>query len=257
MKKTIAIAAIAGLTMLGAAGQASANFEKGNLIMVGYNETTKEVGVDLGNFDNILAGLSSSPTTLATGLDFSAAADVDNKPVSVAFYQDNINMETFQFSMYYATTSAVATTFNNDMNNAVQFDAAASAVSNYYNSLPGTDRVVASPSYPNSYDISMNMGSKAPGSYGGNNYVLSVGEGKLTAAPLDMYLYHFILSWDTGFMELVPANATQDWSVKLTLDNGTLTAANAVGGSEVPVPATALLFGSSLLGLLGVRRKNS
>ena len=258
MKKTIALS-IAGLVMLGAAGQASATMTQGDLIMVGYNETTKEVGVDLGSMATVLSGLSTAPKTLATGIDFSPASGPSNLPVSLAFFEDSSNWNTYDISLYFATTKPTVPNFSSNNTNAYTFSGNATQIINNFNLRLVSDNTgVADPAYPNnSYDVKMNFKSNAPGNYGGMNQDINDGEAIIGTAPVDMYLYHIVLSWDSGLMELVPANATQDWTAKLTLDNGTLTAVNAVQPSNVPVPATALLFGSSLLGLLGIRRKNS
>lgn len=258
MKKTLVMGIAAGLVMLGAAGQASATMTLGDLIMVGYNTTTNEVGVDLGSMASVLSGLSAAPKTLATGLDFSPAAGADNAPVSLGFFQDGSNWNTYDVSIYFATTSPTATAYSSTFTNVQnQFSPAATQIIGYYNQkLVSANTAVGSPTFANSYDMSMNMGTKGPGNYAGVNSNLAVGEAKdiLAGGPVDMYLYHFILNQTNGLIELAPASASQDWTVKLTLDNGTLTAVNT---NAVPVPATALLFGSSLLGLLGIRRKNS
>jgi len=241
--------------MLGAAGQASANFETGNLILVAYNQDTAEIGVDLGNVDYV-NGLTAAPTVLATGLDFSAAGPLNT--LSMGMYESNADFTTYAWDLYFATTVPTVSAYSHNWSNGMYFSSQEKSIGGYYNGLPGTNVVVADPKHASSYDVLMNMGSTGPGNYGGMNGDLTVGEAKLGTDPVDMYLYHFRSVGYSG-MELVMSEvvAGQDWVAKLTLDNGTLTAVNQLPASEVPVPATVLLFGSSLLGLFGIRRKNS
>jgi hypothetical protein len=259
MKKTLAIAAVAGLTMLGAAGQASASFERGNLFLVAYNQDTAEIGVDLGNVDYV-NGLTAAPTVLATGLDFSAAGPLNT--LSMGMFESNANYTTYAWDLYFATTSATVSQYSKNWSVGMNFSNIEQTIGGYYNGLPGTNVVVADPKNVKSYDMLMNTKSNAPGNYGSMNADLTVGEAKLGTEPVDMYLYHFRSKYNDysiTSMELVMSEvvAGQDWTAKLTLDNGTLTAVNQLPSSNVPVPATALLFGSSLLGLFGIRRKNS
>jgi hypothetical protein len=254
MKKTVALA-VAGLSLLGAAGQASANFEKGNLVMVAYNQDTAEIGVDLGNVDYV-TGLSAAPTTLISGLDFSAAGPLNT--LSLGMYENNSNAATGAWDLYFATTVPTVSAYSHNWSVGLGFNGVATTLFGYYNGLPGTNVVVGDPKNVKSYDMLMNTKSNAPGNYASMNADLTVGEAKLGNGPVDMYLYHFKAVGYTA-MELVMSEvvAGQDWTAKLTLDNGTLTAVNQLPASDVPVPATALLFGSSLLGLFGIRRKNS
>lgn len=251
MKKTVALA-VAGLSMLGAAGQASASFETGHMVMVAYNQDTKEIGVDLGLID-FVNGLSAAPTTLATGLDFSAAGAMNT--LSLGFFETKSIMTSSLRDIYFATTVPTVSAFSSTYSNGTLFSQNALAIGSNYNIVSGGGNVaVGDPKNLKSYDYLMNVKSGVPGNYSKMNTAISVGEAKLGNGPVDMYLYHFV---NTGYTAMVLAEsqvvAGQDWVAKLTLDNGTLTAVN----SEVPVPATALLFGSSLLGLFGIRRRKN
>jgi hypothetical protein len=129
--------------------------------------------------------------------------------------------------------------------------------------------VVAAPIALNarSYYSQMNASGQTNGTYG---VVIETnfGEGKLAALDaggyVDMYLYHFgtdlenyFATFDEYYLNVLQPNSDGSNYAVLRLSADGSTILNPTSSSEVPLPGTMLLFGSSLLGLFGIRRKEA
>lgn len=234
MKKLL-VSMLAAFMIFAVAGTAAA-FAPGNLTVVIYNETTNEIGIDLGD---VTALDLTTPQIQVAGPGAWNAADfggLDAADMLVgAFALDSA------YNSYFATTSDVATgysapgfgTFINNVTNVI----------NTFNAFP-----IHAATQNKSYDLSMNSGSNAPGYYGGINPVISVGEANLDAPVVDMYLYKY----DTAGTLIEGATTEYQTIIRFDTAAQTITLVN----SEVPVPGAIILLGSGLLGLVGIRRKN-
>lgn len=257
MKKVL-VASLATMLVVGAAAQASAYFEQGNLVLVGYNENTNEVGIDLGA---IGGGLDLSAQNVVIGSSFSLA-DVGVSSwdmVSVGAFADNSNLTTYNMDNFVANSSASWTGYSSTPTTRLTFSNNSQTVSGYYASLASAGMVIADPANAKSYDVKHNLGSNNPGSYSGINDENGTGEVNLgalaTGGYVDLYLYRFGGGVQYNF-DLVPGT-TANYTAVLRLQdidgNGTV----ETKLNPVPLPGAVWLFGSGLFGLFGLRRKNA
>lgn len=271
MKKTVALA-VAGLSLLGAAGQASAYFEENHLTQVFYNKDFNEVIVDLGTIGTNFNLTDKNKVLAAAGtVDFGMAGVASWSALSMGFYGDNTDLNLTGYSQYSATTSQVTPVYTQNFGTMDSFDQMADWIgSNARNNWGAAVSPVVSyalASNPISYYAKMNASGKTNGTYAGQ---LEVGfaEGKLASLDaggyVDMYLYHygtdmdnFLATGDPAYLyTLLPNSDGSNYAVlRLNADGSTIL--NPTSSSEVPLPGAMLLFGSSLLGLFGIRRKEA
>lgn len=272
MKKTVALA-VAGLSLLGATGQASAYFEENHLTQVFYNKDFNEVIVDLGLIGTDFNMTDQNKVLAAAGtVDYAMAGVANWSALSMGFYADNTDLNLTGYSQYSATTNQTVPGYTQNFGSMDGFDALADWIgSNARNNWGANDSAVVSYAIaenPISYYSVMNANGKTNGFYS-MQLLSNVGEGKL--APLDtvggfvdMYLYHFGTDMDnfmaTGDISylytLLPNSDGTNYAVlRLNADGSTIL--NPTSSSDVPLPGAMLLFGSSLLGLFGIRRKEA
>lgn len=271
MKKTVALA-VAGLSLLGAAGQASAYFEENHLTQVFYNKDFNEVIVDLGMIGTDFSMTDKNKVLAAAGtVDFGMAGVADWSALSMGFFADNTDLSLTGYSQYSATNSMVTPGYTQNFGTMDTFDQMADWIGSIARANWGGD-VSSVVSYalaenPISYYAKYNASGKMNGTYG-VQLESGFGEGKLAALDaggyVDMYLYHFGTDMDnfmaTGdiayLYTLLPNSDGSNYAVlRLNADGSTIL--NPTSSSEVPLPGTMLLFGSSLLGLFGIRRKEA
>ncbi len=250
MKKFLVIFA-AALLMMGLAGQANATFTVGDLIRVvyetGVNGGTYEVATDLGKATNIMNGTAQlNANTLSlfgTGTQFTNTTDPTTLMVAYVAvtgiggalwtsgtYQgteDNApaattKVTTAAYNLYGLYSSATATTTNGAW---IPF----SNNHSYYWTMDGKNDVTAG-----AFDSFYNTNSD--------------GELRLAVGSQDMDIYYWAkpgtYSTQSGAFTLVT-----------TVDaNGNITTSELSGAA--PIPPSVLLFGSGLLGLIGIRRRD-
>ena len=257
MKKITLVFAI--LLVFGA-GQAMAAFDSDTLIISVYNNATDtydaEVGIDTGFSIDLESGMDwSTPFsyTVETGLNLGQFGTETWADLEMGVYGYD---ETTRF--YIGTTDSSYNSINGG-----QFQPFISATNNakgeYYNAAEGADvAILANNTVGNTYDMVFNQEGAVPGQYNGFNENAAVGEANLgdlaSGGSVTMYLYGYK---NEGFFgETGLLTNTMDPNVPylatLTLDsNGTVTIQNT------PIPGALWLFGSALLGLVGLRRKNA
>lgn len=271
MKKTVALA-VAGLSMLGAVGQASAYFEENHLTQVFYNKDFNEVIVDLGMIGTDFNLTDKNKVLAAVGtVDYAMAGVASWSALSMGFFGDNTDLNLTGYSQYSATTSQVTPGYTQNFGTMDGFDQTADWIGSIARgNWGGNDSAVVSYALaenPISYYAQFNASGKTNGFYG-VQLESNVGEGKL--APLDaggyvdMYLYHFGTDMDnfmaTGdisylYTQLPNSDGSNYAVLRLNADGSTIL--NPTSSSDVPLPGAMLLFGSSLLGLFGIRRKEA
>ncbi len=253
MKKIIS-AAVLSLCVFGTTSSAFAYFDAGTLTQVVYDEKgplnygTLEIGTDLVNVLTTDFSTMSNYQAAAAGNINKGALNWSD--LRLAYYADNYNGASSTF--FFATTSPTATGYSYAQ--IIPFHSEASDIRILY--AAASNRTInTTPAELKSYDRNMNANSKGPGLYAGlNSPNPGAGEADLsdlnTKDHVDMYLYEVAYN---GGWTMVNGNGT-DYVAKLTLNSDGSTIINA---AAVPVPASVLLFGSGLLGMLGIRRKES
>ena len=253
MKKQM-IALLAGALLMISAGSALASFDDLNLIRVAYG-TTNEVGTDLGSISTLLPGNAApgSAITLSTGasnfVSMGAGATGAGSSVWVSYYAvDPFGTGVAYFS---ATNTGVGSTLAVNPGNlapATQFLSTAGLTSAWYQGLAATTDASGATSVSglkantNSYVSNFQYG----GVSGTSN--LQGGISALADAPLTSAATQGLFYWDG-----TSSTATEIATITTNLTGSTTINPNA---TPTPVPAAAYLFGSGLMGLFGLRRKN-
>ncbi len=262
MKKAVAVS-MASALLFGAAVQAQAYFEEGHLTQVVYNENNNEVFTDLGMIGTDF-NMSDTGKELASAgtVDYSMVGVGSWNDVSMAMFADNTDISSANptgYHFYFATAKDTFPQVSANNGDWAAFNAATENIGVYLGNHGGdVNSTVAldQPSNPQSYRKLMN--GAGPGTYALLNYSAAEnGEANLAALMdangyVDMYLWHY------GTKDLQGAiNGTaplveyiESATLRLNADGSTVL-------NPVPLPASVLLFGSSLLGLIGIRRKNS
>jgi hypothetical protein len=240
MKKFLTLIAVAAVMTAGLANNALAYFEEGHLVRVVWQDNgTQESVTDLGAWST-LSG-SAANTVVGPALN-TLGTTYDH--LNVAYFV--IDSDPYAAPKYLSGGVTAPSTVDN-------MDGLSPAllnISSYYG-LAGTQTVTGQNNTVGAYIENMNYGGALNGSF--NGYYLT-GNGEANLAVLtgggyaDLVMYSFADSFS-------PNVGVALMTIRTLADGATLL--NAGAASPVPVPGSVLLFGSGLLGLFGIRRKNA
>lgn len=224
LKRTVlAVIMAAATAVAGAAGEARAfSFDNGDLVLAIYGNNTEAL-INLGQTSTLFAGTNPINFDVSAAL---ALAQVGTNAVSYTLFQHD-----FTNFLIHAATGANPSTINpNLLGPNVQF-----AASIGMSSLGGfTGDTIAK---ADSKSFSSNLNQDGAGNFGGTWPTAMQGSlGQLVS----------ILSAD------VNTNALSQVSTALLAGNGMLT----LNVAAVPLPAAVVLFGSGLVGLIGIARRS-
>ena len=228
MKKLVLAMAAAFLVFAAAAGSASAaSFANGDLVLVLYEEGGNEVAIDLGE----IADYTVNYANYADNFD-----DISN--VKVGLFSVGTLADCFAGNSFYYGSA--------DSDNAPEltmsaFMSSVGLATDTYTSYAGdtTDGVtVISETATGAYYTYLTLGGTSPGAYGGISLT-----GKEATFDDDGNSIIYLYGYTAGPSGITVAN------------DGNYVAAISI--SSVPVPGTLVLLGSGILGLVGLRRKNS
>ena len=249
MKKVFAAAT--GLLMLGAASQASAYWETGNLNMAIYDLVAqKEIVVDLGAVTDW--SVSQTLTTIDSALLTSLFGNAVKSTSGIGIFTNTATVGG-TFNGYLATAKSTAPAYTPSMTIANKFTSGAKFVQSSAAILDtDADGIVQWASdAAGGYNFNFNFTS--PGGYAGMNPEIG-NEGELnlsTGGFTDMYVYHYNKVGTTVPYDNVALGA----KIRINADGTVALIASEV--SEVPVPGAIVLLGSGLAGLVGIRRRKN
>jgi hypothetical protein len=256
MKKMFSVLLVA-LIALAIGAPAQASFDDAGLVRVVYRtDGTVELGTSLGQVRDLIAGTNLTAGAGATlGLDltdFGVGANYANLRVAYLAF-DTSTGETWVSSRVTPTSGATGAFdgFQRDI----------TYIQGYYRQLTGGSapdpvQVIGDKGNPNADWNRFNSGGFTTGGYNG---FITAGTGEETLANLSN-VGGFV---DLGFFkwDYEEYNASGDLVATIRTALGTdgfgQTIINPGGGPAVPVPAAVWLFGTGLVGLVGIRRRKN
>lgn len=233
---------IAVVMMFGVSGQAMAAFQDGDLIQVVYQRGgAYEVATDLGVFNSTTpyAGdtltFNMNPFPVAGSGVFATAQQSD---VYVAYYVAGGIGGTLPIWVSGPQAGQISGARQG-------YAAGRLTIQNiYYQSLTSGSQATSPQANAQSYYSLSDRGGAMPGGFGGfipfENGEVSLG----TTAYVDTYLYYYA----------TPNAPTSKAGVQVATIRTFANGSTQIVG-QTPIPASILLLGSGLLGLIGVRRK--
>jgi len=244
--RKFSVVLLAAFLVFAVAGQAMAAFENNHLVQVIYNDAGNEVGIDLGDIGAI--SFSGTNVQLAAAGTVPWGSLMGYSDLSLGYFGADLNT----YENWFATTETGAPTVN--VGGFSTFaNGAVTVVQPYYDGIDVSGVATGSASAQYAYDKVLNDNSTTPGAYGGFNADHLVGESNLaalgTVGYVDMYLY----SYDIVTLDKGPDPGTDYTGIlRLYADGSTV-----LNPSAVPIPGAAILLGSGLLGLVGIRRRSA
>lgn len=254
MKKLFSLVVLATIMLVGLAGNALAFFETGNLIRAVYQDNGDiEVVSDLGSWSSLG---NASNAKVGSAFSLSQFSDATYSNLNVAYFvqtsRTNKSAPAYLSGSKLVGGQSDVAPVSTPRNDATLMGVLTFISSNY--SVYGTDSVAASKADLESYWMKADNGGVGGyiGRFKGFYSTSSFGEANLadlaTVGYVDQNLYMFTNPSVVGAGVAV--------ATIRTLADGT-TLINPAATNPVPVPASLLLFGSGLLGLFGIRRKNA
>lgn len=251
MKKIMMLLMVAVL-MLGISGQAMAAFEDGHLVRVVYSTAgTNEIGTDLGSVKNLTSLSTQNVVFNANNFDFAAlGGNANASNTYVAYYTVTTTDASGNTNKAWLSGLPTGETIAKSKFSGYAGDAH-SANGLYQVASGGAAQATVLMSDPNSYWNTLNNSGAAVGKM--NNFITaSGGNAEMSLADLatvgyvDQVLYYY--SSPSGISGT--ASGLKVATIRTFADGHT-----ELNPSAVPVPAAVYLFGSGLLGLVGLRRK--
>jgi hypothetical protein len=246
-------------------GQAFAYFDSFDLVLnVYYDEGTttpsgKEIAVDLSGAAVGTPDLTQQNVTLAAAgtINLSDLGVSDWSLIRAGAWGKSGNL---YGNAYFATALSEQPSLQS---NPTPFFSATTQMYAYYSGEATSAKYVADNTMANSYDNKLNSTSDIPGYYAGMNMSSGTGNPDASLSALDgvatfvdLYLWnaykptagaagpaaYYIPGQDTDYAAII----------RIFIDGSVV-----LNPTAVPIPASLLLFGSGLLGFVGLRRKTA
>ena len=264
MLKKIISGLLGAVMVFAVSGHAfAALFDDGSLVQTAYTANDKEVGIDLGiDLDTYDFSTAVNDKVATNALNLSQFTTGKTwSDVQLAFW----GVTSDDSYGFMATTQSSAPTISTVAYGS--FISADTLTRSTY-SLKNSNPAVISYSHNNGYIWNFTSKGVIPGSYATMNDDWQDGEKNLSdlssVGYVDMYLYKFqdgsmdfVYDNDGNIVDFIFYDPTivqgngHDYTAVLRLYANGDTVVN-----PVPLPAAVVLFGSALLGIIGVRRKN-
>ncbi|SPF31240.1 conserved exported hypothetical protein [Syntrophobacter sp. SbD1] len=266
MKKYLGIAA-AALLVFGLAGQAKADFTpwtNGDMIRVVYQVSAGAVSIeaatDLGTESAVQGGsLQSNSVNLFTGgtnSQFSGLSSSAGSNLYVAYFAENDALNGGNGSVWVSGSGAAGATANTNKQSGLA--GILSSLYGEYSNYSATNTAWALDSDASTYYDTVD-GNGTNKSNFASLLKTANGEATLASGTATQGIYYVATpgAAHTGVAQAFLLN-TQLTAVYsgTTLEDYTLTTTEQAIPPTTPIPASVLLFGSGLLGLIGIRRKN-
>jgi hypothetical protein len=253
MKRIFAILVTVTLVVCGAVPAMAAYFDNQNLILVAYNWDDKEVAVDLGNYQTTDFNVKGQTLAAAGSVSLTKFGNLvdswDDLHVGVyTGFSDSSSVKHFVFG----TTSDTPNSVNKVAN--VPFSSASTLTHTLYGT--GSDQQVVTVSALDNNSYTNLMDGSAYGKMAGYNK--NPGDAGLSLSALSTVGYIDLYLWErigATTQNLVPnVSGDQHQGMVRLYANGSITSGPA---PVVPIPGALVLFASGLVGLIGIKRKNS
>ncbi|HID31640.1 MAG TPA: hypothetical protein EYP19_16785 [Desulfobacterales bacterium] len=264
MKKCLSILLISAFMVFGAVGQAAAYYEFGSLVLSLYAEpngdkTDNEVGLHLWGPGTV----PTSPITTTTKVTLANEVDILNAFTTTSNWAE---VNAGIWGANGQTGDKWVVTANNDfgaydIGSATQIHQAAAQTGmvGYMSADAGDGSVdgmaVISSANSNSYDVMFNSNSATPGGYATFNAWPGTQVGEVTLGDLDIAGYVDLYLWYSATMVAGDTISGPIGIIRLGLDGNDCLYAE-LRPNMVPLPGALVLFGSGLLGLVGIRRRS-
>ncbi|MBU0995314.1 MAG: hypothetical protein KJ737_22690 [Proteobacteria bacterium] len=251
MKRNLLLIFASLIAMVFAANASAAYFEGDKMVMVGYVDNDVEVGVELNiDLDTFNFSTASNYTAASSSLDLDQFPTTSNwADVQLGYFGLNSDAT----NKYFATNSSATPTISRV--SIPNFESGAKTTNLTYSQLASGGYPVINSDTGVGYRATMNANGTTPGSYGGLNNQMNTGlTGEISLGDLatigyvDMYVWQVEGGSRNG--QLVQDTAV---GVLRLFEDGKV----VVNPNAVPIPASILLLGSGLLGVIGIRRRNA